>query len=134
MGSRTFIDGMRAGAVGRLWGSPGNPIPDAPAPSTPPPPPSTTAATRTVSRDTPGFEVADTGNFQESFQNQAPKDSLCNITQGTGALGAVMNLHIWNRILSPGEIKFASPKMTDRSVFTGQQPNTFANYLNKFLP
>ncbi len=145
VGSRTFIDGIRAGAVGRLWGSPGNPIPDAPPPTTTTTTTTTTSKTGNVSRDTPGFEIAPSSDFTESFQNQTSGTTslqnkvlntiqdTCNITQGTGALGAVMNLHIWNRILSPGEIKFAKPKMPERSLFTGEKPS-FGSYLNKILP
>lgn len=141
--SRTFTNGIRAGAVGRLWGSPGTPVPGVQA--TPAPPPATTTTTR-VARGTPGFDEQDTSDFTEGFADTAmgqlqstvgaaASDALkCNQVQGTGSLGALMNLHIWNRILSPGELKFASPAMPDKTLFTEGKEDTFQTYLNKFLP
>lgn len=141
--SRTFTNGIRAGAVGRLWGSPGTPVPGIQSTTT------TAAAPPTTSRKakgTPGFDEPDTSAFTEGFQDSAmgqlqatvgaaASDALkCNQIQGTGSLGGLMNLHIWNRILSPGELKFASPALPDKTLFTEGKESTFQTYLNKFLP
>ena len=153
VGSRTFTNGVRAGATGRLWGSPGTQVPGSTPPPPPPPP-----ATGNVAIDLPGLfpdPTIDSGeafiNFIEGFTTNAGTNpgttganinttinntitqlgntiagainststppAQCNIVQSAGDLGAVMNLHIWNRTLSPGEIKYASPAKPDKTIF-----------------
>ncbi len=152
VGSRTFGNGIRAGASGRLWGSPGTTVPG----STPPPPPPPPAVNNTLNT-IPGLFPDSNDTLAEAFTNlienfttagatagatagtpinnaaaqlgnaitnvinsatQATPPAQCNIIQSSGTLGSVMNLHIWNRVLSPGEIKYASPAKPDASLFT----------------
>jgi hypothetical protein len=114
--SRTFSQGIRAGAIGRLWGSPGNPIPDA-----------VIDLTAQAKEDA---KKRDTDKGMKDVFKTATDDLLqCNQNSGSGTFGALMNLHVWNRIISPGEMKNASPSKPDKSVFIPEKKKTLLSFI-----
>lgn len=42
---------------------------------------------------------------------------ICIGVAGTGILGGAVNLHLWKRVLSPGELKYSTPALPSPSLF-----------------
>ncbi len=51
----------------------------------------------------------------------ANPDIQCQQLDSGGPLGGAVNLHIWKRTLSPGEIKYSTPALPDASLFKEAQ-------------
>ncbi len=113
--SRTF-SAIRAGSIGRLWGSPGTPIPDA-----------VVDVTEKLKEDAKKRDAV--SNMKDVFKTVTEDLAQCNQTSGSGTFGALMNLHIWNRVISPGEMKNATPSRPDASVFTPKKKTNLLSFI-----
>ncbi len=113
--SRTFAS-IRAGSIGRLWGSPGTPIPDA-----------VVDLTEKAKEEAKKKDAA--SNVKDLFKTATEDLLQCNQTTGSGSFGALMNLHIWNRVISPGEMKNATPSRPDVSVFTPKKKKNLLSFI-----
>ena len=121
--SRTFSNGIRAGAIGRLWGSPGSPIPDA-----------VVDLTEKRKETAKKVDAVKADNVKDMFKTATDDILQCNASSGSGSVGGLMNLHIWKRTITPGEMKNASPALPDKSAFVGQKKNIMKQIFGSILP
>ncbi len=121
--SRTFSNGIRAGAIGRIWGSPGSPIPDAVGDLI------ETKKTQAKKKDA---ARADGTGLKDMFKTATDEILQCNENSGTGLLGGLMNLHVWARTISPGEMKYATPSLPDKSAFVATKQTLLDKIISRF--
>jgi hypothetical protein len=123
--SRTFSNGIRSGSIGRIWGSPGSPIPDAVVDEI--------EKRKELAKKADAVK-ADSKTAKDMFKTATDDILQCNANSGGGALGGLMNLHVWTRTISPGEMKNASPAKPDMSAFTGKKKNIVKQIFGSILP